>query len=362
MAYKILGQTVSVAPSTSAVTNLNLIKDPSFSATAGTSAVNTQANTTTVNATQAFNNSSTWFYTNTATTGMYLTSATDRGVTAAFGGSNSAIGFNFTGGGSHSAYIGYGYAAGSQPLYNTSAGSNTFSAANAIPVTAGTAYYYGFSRYQNSTSSTALTFSYFWWNAAGAIITGNTINVIASSTNTWLNTNGNFTAPSGAAYLTLYWQFDTSSSNRFFLIDGVVISPDSALATSYVEPSFPSVASLVSPFDKKINGYTLETTYSTTGLTFAGPLQTLYTCPAGSSSVVSTITATNLVSAATTFRLVVQKSGDSLASKHFIVFDQNIPALATEAYTIGITLSAGDILKVASDTSSVSFSAFGSEN
>jgi hypothetical protein len=50
-----------------------------------------------------------------------------------------------------------------------------------------------------------------------------------------------------------------------------------------------------------------------------------------------------------------------LATRHWLAFDAPIGANSTDTFTLGITMSAGDVIIVQTDSSLVSFSAFGSE-
>jgi hypothetical protein len=358
MAYKVLGQTTTVAPSTAAVA-INLIGDPSFAAVApeGTSF---ETQTAAYGQTYSYMNSPRWYYTAQNTTGLYLSNSTYNGVNAAFGVNSSAIGFRFGGGGGYSAWLGYGFTTSSTAnLFDNSPSS--MSTSKAMPVVGGTQYYFGYSLYVNDSNGASATHYVRWWDSTGTYISQNSANSNRNSA-TWTRTTNAYTAPSAAAYATIHWEVTFSSSPRYIYFDGVMFSTSNSLYTTFTEPSLPSTVAVTSPFDKKLNGYITETATATSSLTYAGPLQTLYTCPAGSSAVVSTITATNLISNSNTFRLVVQKSGETLAAKHFVVLDQSISGNSTEAFTIGITLNAGDMLKVAADTATVSFSAFGSEN
>jgi hypothetical protein len=88
---------------------------------------------------------------------------------------------------------------------------------------------------------------------------------------------------------------------------------------------------------------------------------TLYTVPAATEVVVSTVTVCNRGSAAGTFRLSVRPNGTTLANQHYLVYDATIVPKETQAYTLGITMDATDILEVYASTADFSFSAFGSE-
>lgn len=88
---------------------------------------------------------------------------------------------------------------------------------------------------------------------------------------------------------------------------------------------------------------------------------TLYTVPSATEAVVSTITACNNGTAATTIRIAVRPDGESLADKHYIVYETAIQSYESLFFTIGITLNASDVITVYAGTATVSFNAFGSE-
>ncbi len=93
----------------------------------------------------------------------------------------------------------------------------------------------------------------------------------------------------------------------------------------------------------------------------ANTASTLYTVPAGNSSVVSTLTVCNQIGTAANFRVAVRPGGESLASKHYLNYDTQVPANDQLAITIGITLAATDVVTVYANTASVSFNLFGTE-
>lgn len=88
---------------------------------------------------------------------------------------------------------------------------------------------------------------------------------------------------------------------------------------------------------------------------------TIYTTPVGNSTVISTIAVCNQGTTSTTFSLAVQRSGAALLPQHYVNFNTPVPANDTITLTLGITMSATDILSANAATSTVSFSAFGSE-
>ena len=89
---------------------------------------------------------------------------------------------------------------------------------------------------------------------------------------------------------------------------------------------------------------------------------TLYTVPASTESIVSTITVTNVTGVEQVFRVFVVASGDSAAIGNAIAYDAPIAINSFTAFTLGITLEAGDAIVVKSGAGdAVTFQAFGSE-
>jgi glucose-6-phosphate dehydrogenase assembly protein OpcA len=88
---------------------------------------------------------------------------------------------------------------------------------------------------------------------------------------------------------------------------------------------------------------------------------TLYTVPATTSTVVSTINVCNQGATADTFRIAIRPAGETLAAKHYIAYNTAIPAYDSISLTIGITLATTDVVTVYAGTSTLSFNLFGSE-
>ena len=107
----------------------------------------------------------------------------------------------------------------------------------------------------------------------------------------------------------------------------------------------------------------MATTYKVLGQSnpSATTATTLYTCPASTQTVISTITICNQAASAGTYRIAVRPNGATLATEHYIVFDATVGANSTTAYTLGLTIDASDILTVYASSTTMSFSAFGSE-
>ena len=87
----------------------------------------------------------------------------------------------------------------------------------------------------------------------------------------------------------------------------------------------------------------------------------LYTVPASTSAVVSTITICNQSSSADQFRIAIRPAGATLAAQHYIAYGTAIPANDSISLTIGITLATTDVITVYAGTTNLSFNAFGSE-
>lgn len=88
---------------------------------------------------------------------------------------------------------------------------------------------------------------------------------------------------------------------------------------------------------------------------------TLYTVPSATEAIVSTITICNRANTVATYRVAVRPAGASIANQHYIAFDVNINPNSVEAYTVGITLAATDVVTVRGSSANLSFSAFGTE-
>lgn len=89
---------------------------------------------------------------------------------------------------------------------------------------------------------------------------------------------------------------------------------------------------------------------------------TLYTVPAASSTVVSTIAICNQAATAGTYRIAVRPAGAALAAQHYIAYDSAITANNSTMITVGVTLAATDVITVYASSANMSFSAFGTEN
>ena len=88
----------------------------------------------------------------------------------------------------------------------------------------------------------------------------------------------------------------------------------------------------------------------------------LYTVPTSTQTVVSTISITNDTAASATFRVYIRQNGAAAGAVNALYFDAPLGANSTLLVTSGLTLSAGDIITVRSNTANAfTFQAFGSE-
>ena len=86
----------------------------------------------------------------------------------------------------------------------------------------------------------------------------------------------------------------------------------------------------------------------------------LYTVPAGTSAVCSSLAICNR-GASTTFRVAVRPAGAALANQHYIVYDNYVNQFDSIFLTLGVTLAATDVITVYANAATLSFSLFGSE-
>lgn len=93
----------------------------------------------------------------------------------------------------------------------------------------------------------------------------------------------------------------------------------------------------------------------------ATTLTDVYTVPASTSTVISTISICNTNASKVAFRVSVAVGGAVDNIKQYIYYDQEILANDTVFATIGVSLAATDVVRVYSDTANVVFNLFGVE-
>jgi hypothetical protein len=90
-------------------------------------------------------------------------------------------------------------------------------------------------------------------------------------------------------------------------------------------------------------------------------LATMYTVPAATETIISSIVVANTSASDRTYRITIQPNNATLAQKHYIAYDVTSKANTTTAYTLGITLDATDQVYILGSTTDLSISLFGSE-
>jgi len=108
----------------------------------------------------------------------------------------------------------------------------------------------------------------------------------------------------------------------------------------------------------------MPTTYKVLGqlASASTTAETLYTVPASTQAVVSTITLANISASSITYRLAVRPGGAALANQHYLAYGVTLAANDTTTLTLGISLGAGDVITVyASAGSALVTHAYGAE-
>jgi len=92
----------------------------------------------------------------------------------------------------------------------------------------------------------------------------------------------------------------------------------------------------------------------------AATLTSLYTVPAATSAVSSTLTVCNY-GVSTTFRVAVRPAGAGIANQHYILYEVAINSNDTLFFTLGLSLATTDVVSVYAGTATVSFNLYGTE-
>jgi hypothetical protein len=93
----------------------------------------------------------------------------------------------------------------------------------------------------------------------------------------------------------------------------------------------------------------------------ATTLTDVYTVPASTETVISTIIIANRTASAETFRIAIRPAGDTISDEHYIAYDVPIAANDSTTLTLGITLEATDVLSVEASAVDISVNVFGTE-
>jgi hypothetical protein len=87
----------------------------------------------------------------------------------------------------------------------------------------------------------------------------------------------------------------------------------------------------------------------------------LYTVPAATSTVCSSLSICNRGGTQTTFRVSISEGGTTIANKDYLYYDVTLAGNDTFIATIGVTLAATDKIRVYSGSSNLSFQVWGTE-
>lgn len=88
----------------------------------------------------------------------------------------------------------------------------------------------------------------------------------------------------------------------------------------------------------------------------------LYTVPASTNTVISSIVICNTSVSSETFRVYIRIAGAATDNKQYLYYDTPINGNDTFVATIGITLAETDVVTVYSSSSNLAFNLFGQEN
>jgi hypothetical protein len=87
----------------------------------------------------------------------------------------------------------------------------------------------------------------------------------------------------------------------------------------------------------------------------------VYTVPAATEAVISTIVIANRAATAGSFRLSVRPAGASQANQHYLAYDVPIAANDSTTLTLGLTLAATDVVTFYASSADQSINVFGTE-
>ena len=93
----------------------------------------------------------------------------------------------------------------------------------------------------------------------------------------------------------------------------------------------------------------------------ATTLTAMYTVPALTSAVVSTINVCNRSATATTFRVSIAIAGAGDTNAQYLAYDAPIGGNAVIPLTIGVTLATTDVIRVYATLATLTFQAFGTQ-
>jgi hypothetical protein len=93
----------------------------------------------------------------------------------------------------------------------------------------------------------------------------------------------------------------------------------------------------------------------------ATTLTDVYTVPAATEAVISTIIIANRTASAESFRIAIRPAGATISDEHYIAYGVAIAANDSTTLTLGLTLAATDVLSVYASAVDLSVNVFGAE-
>ncbi len=87
----------------------------------------------------------------------------------------------------------------------------------------------------------------------------------------------------------------------------------------------------------------------------------IYTVPASTQVVISSIVVANRAATATSFRIAIRPNAATLATLHYIAFDTAISSNDVVSLSLGITMDAADVVTVYATNANLTFSLYGTE-
>lgn len=88
----------------------------------------------------------------------------------------------------------------------------------------------------------------------------------------------------------------------------------------------------------------------------------VYTVPASTTAVISSVVVCNRSAVQQTFRLSVRVAGAGADNKQYLAYDMPVPANDSIFMQLGITLGAADVLTAYASAQQLAFNVFGVEN
>jgi len=87
----------------------------------------------------------------------------------------------------------------------------------------------------------------------------------------------------------------------------------------------------------------------------------LYTVPAATQTVASSVTITNRGSTVATFRVAVVQGGGVTGPRHYLYYELPLAGYDTFIATIGVTMDTNDVVRAYASSADLTFQLFGSE-